>query len=643
VLALATSPDGNIYSSVTGALFMSSDNGTTWQELPAGGVSILSFAFDSLGVIYAGTNTGRVLWSTDDGASWITSSTIGTSNTHILSLAVNSHGHLFAGVRGRSAQATNAGGVFRSSDGGRSWSDISSSMFDTQITSVACAPNGVIVVGRPDNTGLLGCSIFRSASNGSTWDLIPMSKTTIRSFTTVAAASDGSFLTDYNGTIWRSTNGGLNWNATAPAVTENPWAIRTSGNGNWLAISNPSIYRSSDYGTSWTRMIERVTDPVPTLFGTADVRSVATTRGTTNGPVYVATAGLGLWKCVTNGAQATKLVGSLLGDTILTVMTDRTGRIYAAGPEGAFRSSDGGTTWKRLVDSVNSPVRAFTQDSSSTLTVATDNGLYKSTDDGKTWRLLQSKLTNQRVHWMTADNYHRLIAGTDSGLYISEDQGTTWNNITAESGIVRVNGMIETRDNRIILGTSNGAMGLEANGVEWKKIANGLPAEEILSLATNNEGHLFAGTAHGLFYSVNGGDNWYPSNSPFAGLAVYAVITNPGTGSIFVGTGGGGVYWAQQYTSGVSLAESKPPALNVQIAPNPVRDNGVLTFSLAERSNVVVELFSTTGERVALVAEGYYEPGIQTHPLDLSMLVAGTYLCRFRAGKENVIQMIVVE
>jgi photosystem II stability/assembly factor-like uncharacterized protein len=643
VLSLATSPEGDIYASVTGALYMSPDNGTTWEELPTGGVSILSFAFDSLGVIYAGTNNGQVLRSADEGATWFTSSIIGSDKTQVLSLAVNSSGQLFAGVRGRSAQASSAGGVFRSTDGGRSWSDISSSSFDTPITAVSCATNGVIVVGRPDNTSQLGCSIFRSSSNGSRWDLIPMAKTTIRSFTTIAATSDGSFLTDYNGTIWRSTNGGLNWSATAPDVKENPWAIRPAGNGIWLAITSPSIYRSSDNGTTWSLIIERATDAVPTLFSTADVRSLATTRGATNGPLYVATAGLGLWKCVTNGSQATRLTGSLPGDTVLAVMTDRTGRIYAGGPLGAFRSSDGGTTWKRLVDSLHTTVRAFVQDSSSMLTVASDEGLYQSNDDGKAWRLLPSKLSNQMVRWMTADTYQRLIAGTDSGLYISEDQGATWNNITSGSGIERVNGMIETRDNRIIVGTSNGAIGLGADGIEWESITNGLPTEEVLTLAVTNDGHLFAGTAHGLYHSVDGGYTWHLSGSPFANLAVQSVVTNPATGSIFVGTNGGGAFWIQQFTSSVSLAELKPQPLNVQLAPNPVHDKAVLNFSLIERGNVVVEFFRTTGERVELATEGYYEPGIQNLPLDLSMLAAGSYLCRIRAGKVSVIQVIVVE
>jgi hypothetical protein len=244
---------------------------------------------------------------------------------------------------------------------------------------------------------------------------------------------------------------------------------------------------------------------------------------------------------------------------------------------------------------------------------------------------------------MNADSYHRLIAGTDSGLYISEDHGATWNNITTGYGIERVNGMIETRDNRIIVGTGSGAMELGTNGSDWVSITNGLPAGEILSLAANNDGHLFAGTSHGLYHSVDGGNSWHLSGGPFTDLPVYTVITNPATGTIFAGTGGEGAFWAQQYTSSVSVAELPSTRLNVRITPNPIRANALLHLALTERGSVVVEIFNAVGERVVLVEEGLYEAGKQTIPLDLSMLPNGQYFCRVKGGKEVTIEKLVVD
>ena len=64
---------------------------------------------------------------------------------------------------------------------------------------------------------------------------------------------------------------------------------------------------------------------------------------------------------------------------------------------------------------------------------------------------------------------------------------------------------------------------------------------------------------------------------------------------------------------------------------------------MQERASLLVELFTPTGERVMVAADGEFESGLQALSLDLSMLTAGAYICRVRAGQETITRLIVVE
>ena len=120
-------------------------NGPSGQMVKALAVSP-NFASDK--TLFAGTNGGGVFKSSDGGATWSAANT-GLTNTYSPTLAVSpnyvSDQTVFAGTSsGCGPTPTDpcfGGGVYKSTDGGASWIQINSGLINTDVHSLAVSPN----------------------------------------------------------------------------------------------------------------------------------------------------------------------------------------------------------------------------------------------------------------------------------------------------------------------------------------------------------------------------------------------------------------------------------------------------------------------------------------------------------------------
>ncbi|HEY0555221.1 MAG TPA: hypothetical protein VGG20_13215, partial [Thermoanaerobaculia bacterium] len=98
----------------------------------------------------------------------------------------------------------------------------------------------------------------------------------------------------------------------------------------------------------------------------------------------------------------------------------RPGTLWAAGPDGLFRSDDGGRTWIPAGDGIPqaTPVTAIALDPVDRDVLYTGtlrNGVFKSVDGGLTWEPLGTGLEGFGVRFLVIDPRDRshLYAGTD--------------------------------------------------------------------------------------------------------------------------------------------------------------------------------------------------------------------------------------
>ncbi len=316
------------------------------------------------------------------------------------------------------------GGVWRSTNGGASWENITDGKSDlSSVGAITIAPSdaNVIYVGsgesqlREDLT--FGTGVYRSTDAGATWQHLGLSEThqvtdivvDPRDADRVYVAAIGhAFGPNPDRGVFRSVDGGKHWTKVL--------FVDDSTGANDLAIdpSNPRILYASMYKFQRT--------PYAMIAGGG--RS-------------------GLWKSTDGGDTWTELTRapgiprSPLGKIGLDVSRADPRRVYASieAPDstgGFFRSDDAGASWQRMNDDPRMWVRnwyysAVTADPKDENTVYVMNlTILKSIDGGKTFHEMDVQHGDTHILWIDPQDPRRMILGDDGGATVSFDGGTTW-------------------------------------------------------------------------------------------------------------------------------------------------------------------------------------------------------------------------
>jgi hypothetical protein len=275
--ALAVSPDfandGIVYYSYT-RLFVSNDAGLTFNPVPIPyTIQILrtislspDFPTDQTMMIGSEVAQGTFR-STDAGANW-TAITAGLpTGRHAARLiefspnfAVDQTVFMALTMEVVTAAGT---GVYRSIDGGITWSILPGFTATDHITALEVSPayatDGTVFVGTTRN------AVWRTTDGGTTWG--PTSGFPTTHFVRVnglAASpdfgSDGTvFATTLADRVYRSTDGGLTWAPSGDGGPDAaPWGIEVSpdfaNDGTVIVQTYDWMWASTDRGDNWTRM-----------------------------------------------------------------------------------------------------------------------------------------------------------------------------------------------------------------------------------------------------------------------------------------------------------------------------------------------------------------------------------------------------
>lgn len=173
------------------------------------------------GVVLAGTTSGTIYRSTDNGAEW----------SQVAGPFVAAQRSLYAGVngltfgRGSVVASIYGAGVFRSTDNGRSWSTRNSGLpAGLEVVAVAIDSSGALL------TSITGGGLYRSTNEGESWDEL-----TVDDGLTfpVVVASNGDIVVGALRDVNRSTDNGETWSRVA-TVDFNIQSL--------LAMSDGTIY-----------------------------------------------------------------------------------------------------------------------------------------------------------------------------------------------------------------------------------------------------------------------------------------------------------------------------------------------------------------------------------------------------------------
>ena len=402
------------------------------------------------------------------------------------------------------------GGVWKTTDGGVTYKNISDGYFGGSIGSVAVAPSdpNVLYVGGGEVTvrGNVssGKGVWKSVDAGSTW-----------------------------------TYSGLPNSRHIPRMVihpQNPDIVYAAVLGDLYKPNNDrGVYKSIDGGKSWKKIlfsdvqagaVELVMDPSNPRHLYASTWRIQRT------PYSLSSGGEGsaLWKSTDSGAtwkEISKNKGyakgtlGIIGVTVSPVNANRVWSIVENKEEGGvYRSDDGGESWKHVNESRSLRQRAWyytkiyadTQDEDGVYVM--NVSYHKSTNGGKTFSSHNAPHGDHHDLWIAPEDNQRMIIADDGGAQVSYDGGTTWstyhNQPTAQFYRVTTDNAFPYRiyvaqqDNSTIR-VKHRSSGRYIDESDWESTAGGESAHIAID-PTNNE-IVYGGSYDGFLTRVNHAKN----------------------------------------------------------------------------------------------------------------------------------------
>ncbi|HUR21423.1 MAG TPA: hypothetical protein VMZ90_11480, partial [Vicinamibacterales bacterium] len=345
------------------------------------------------------------------------------------------------------------GGVWKTTNAGRTWVPIFDDQPTGSIGAIAVAPSdpNVIYVGsgeglqRPDLA--IGDGIYKSIDAGKTWthlglrdgqqipQIVVDPKNPNRLFVAVLGHPYGP--NEERG-IFRSTDGGTTFEkvlykgidvggkdvdldpSNPDTVFASMWEARQGPweNGAWSGTGG-GVFKSTDGGTTW----KQLTNGFPPNLMTAELSVAPSNPKRLYARIAVAAGGRG--GAPGGGRGAAGAPGGRGGVQ---------GGAQVVGPQNApfYRSDDGGETWA----ATTTDARVGTSDEATTVIdpkdpdwiVVTSQVAVKSTDGGKSWVPFKGAPggDDYQAGWINPNNTDIMILAVDQGAVVSLDKGASW-------------------------------------------------------------------------------------------------------------------------------------------------------------------------------------------------------------------------
>ncbi|MDT0555494.1 VPS10 domain-containing protein [Patiriisocius hiemis] len=653
-------PNLYYFGATGGGVWQTKNGGRTWENISdgffGGSIGAIEVAESDPNVIYVGggektvrgnVSSGYGIWkSVDAGKTW---KEAGLKNSrHVPRIAIHptDYNTVYAAVMGNIYKPTQERGVYKSTDGGKTWKQVLFVNQDAGAVDLLLDPNNPRILYASTwnvrrtpyslSSGGDGSALWKSTDSGETWKEIsknkgfPTDTLGIIGVTVSPANSDRVWAIVENkdkGGVYRSDDGGETWSNinSERKLRQRAWyytrIYADSKDEDVVYVLNVRYHKSTDGGKTYSTynaphgdhhdLWIAPNDPNRMIIGD-DGGAQVTYDGGETWSTYHNQPTSQFYRVTTDNAFPYRIYAAQQDNSTIRIphrtegrsITDNDWESTAGGesahiavtpdnPEIVYGGSyDGFLTRynhdKNTVRSVsvwpdnpmghgaedmkyrfqwNFPI-FFSPHNPKKLYTAS-NHLHVTTNEGESWKTISPDLTRDVAEKqkssggpITQDNtsveyYCTIFAaaespvkegvlwtGSDDGLvHISQNGGKTWENVTPkgmpewmminsvepsafDAGTCYIAGTkYKTGDFAPYLYKTNDY------GKTWKKITNGIPAEHFTRVVREDpkrKGLLYAGTETGMYISFNDGTNWKPFqlNLPIVPITDLAVKQN---------------------------------------------------------------------------------------------------------------------
>jgi len=232
----------------------------------------------------------------------------------VTALAIDASGNIYAGAS--SLDVNSGGGIYKSTDGGSSWTAATSGIASTSIDAIAIDPDNI-----GDVFAIAGGKIYVSGNGGTSWTALSQ---TVGASGSLAIAATSSVVTIYAGSstgLLYSTNYGASWTSINVPLPVYSLAVDPNNANSAFAATSSGVYRTTNGGGSWSAVNT----------GFSPVGAVTSLAFNSTSTLYAAT-GSGLYYLLNEGSTWTLISETILGipSTPLLVATDAGNNVYLA-------------------------------------------------------------------------------------------------------------------------------------------------------------------------------------------------------------------------------------------------------------------------------------------------------------------------
>ena len=349
------------------------------------------------------------------------------------------------------------------------WKSIGPSNVGGRITSLILHPTNPKIIYAGAATG----GVWKSTDGGVTWTNIFNGSASIGSLILSPANPEivyvgtgegnpgGVAIYPGNG-IWRSTNGGQSWTNLGLTNTgqigklaihpASPNRIFAAALGRYRSrTQDRGVYRSVDSGATWQRVLflNDTTGSCEVLIDPSNQNRIYAAMwnryrpltysiiGGVNSGLWISTDAGDTWAQATNGFP---LNDANLGRVSLAIAPSQPSIVYALasdgiGVRGVYRSTDSGNSWAQVM--TGTPFSGESQvwynnfiavhPTNPNMIFAGMTEMYRSTDGGATWSDVTSTMhVDHHAILFDPNTPTNMIIGNDGGVFLSTNTGASW-------------------------------------------------------------------------------------------------------------------------------------------------------------------------------------------------------------------------
>jgi photosystem II stability/assembly factor-like uncharacterized protein len=644
-----TTRGNQLIAATQGGVFVTSDLGETWNQLSVGmGNAYIRGIAVKDNILFAVSDdfpTDQIYRYDDANQAWQIVGSISTTFPLTVYNMFSYNNFLY--LSNSSTIFSGSEVVFRSSDNGSTWQDISSGLpngafnfshhqnqiFVSTVNGVYKSTNsgnswtaaglgnyriyGLEISGDTLYAGSSGSGLFRSINLGNSWQGVGLSDKWVYD---VKAFNDNIFVgTNFVG-MFKTTNSGLEWELINNGINGMPVNSFVQSNGVLIAGAFGGLFISTDMGNNWQD------------------------KGK-NFPPILTQPSLG----------GSHLVYDVTIDTTSNI-------IYAGGLGAVYKSSDNGDNWSLVGESNLGSGRVEALDVSyvnpneikvfAGLGTGSDSiGLHYSINQGQSWRLENFGLQYPYILDTEIKNDFIYAGGgysVNGGVRRSSDNGISWQ--TINNGLpseIAVEALFALGIN-IFAATDNGVFRSTDNGNNWSLVWNN---GSVTGFTSDLKNYIYASSANtglrGIYRSTDNGASWQPFNEGFIRLPESVFSITYRNGYLFAGVDRLGV-WKRQVDNPTDIINGNmllpEEFILEQNYPNPFNPSTRINYTTPNTGFVSLKVFDVLGNEIATLVNEEKSAGAYVVNWNANNLPSGIYVYKMQAGSfTSVKKMMLVK